>query len=254
MLTTIVSMIATIVAAIYTAFILPLLQDYLKTRVTQYNKQREEEESNRKKINLTYLNPLRLWLEENYVRISEILVRFSEEGECKALLFIDSAEDVSSQDADWFNGKGCYLISSCYLTACLFFSIKQVRDNIPYLRLGKGSDTELLTLMFHISHAFLRHYGVFYVTQPSIGNDMLLREENRLVTYREFCQTLQNPEKRVWFDRLINFYIETGKGKNIDRIKSALKAIKDLSEFLDESIGQGTSIEERLRAEGIPVR
>ncbi len=171
-------MIATIVAAIYTAFILPLLLDYLKTRVAQYNKQREEEESNRKKINLTYLNPLRLLLEENYVRISEILFRFSEEGECKALLFIDNAEDVSSQDADWFNGKGCYLISSCYLTACLFFSIKQVRDNVPYLRLGKDSDTELLTHMFYISHAFLRHYGVFYVTQPSIGNDMFLREEN----------------------------------------------------------------------------
>lgn len=252
MLTGIVSIIVAALAAIYTAFILPSLQDYLKSRVARYNKQREEAEVNRNKINLTYLSPLRLWLEENYVRLSEILTRVSDEGgACKYLLYIETPREVSEQGADWFNGKGCYLISSCYITACLFFTIKQVRDNIPYLRLSKESDTELMTLLFRVSHAFLKDFGVFYVTQPSIGNDLYLRDQNRLMTYREFCELLQNPERRVWFDRLINFYLETGRGEKRDRIQAALDAIKNLSGFLDKHIGRGVSIQERLEAEGI---
>jgi hypothetical protein len=80
---------------------------------------------------------------------------------------------------------------------------------------------------------------------------MYLPEQNRLITYREFCEMLQNPEKRVWFDRLITFYIETGKGEKQARIQAVLNAIKELSRFLDKHIGQGVSIEERFRAENI---
>jgi hypothetical protein len=251
MLTGIATILLTVLVAIYTAFILPSLQDYLKVRIARYNRQREELEASQNKINLTYLNPLRLWLEETYVRLSEISHAVNQQGTVNSLLFIAVPKDISTQEAKWFNDEGCYLASTCYITACLFFAMKQVRDNIPYLRLSRESDTELMTLLFRVSHAFLQDFGVFYVTQPSIGNDLYLSSQNRLLTYREFCEMLQVPENRVWFDRLLFFYLETGRGEKPQRIKAALKAIHELSLFLDTHIGKGVAIEERLRAEGI---
>jgi hypothetical protein len=251
MLSGIATLLLTALAAIYTVLILPSLQDYLKARIARHNRQREELEASRNKINLTYLNPLRLWLEEAYVRLSEISHAVNQQGTVNSLLFITDPKDISSQEAEWFNGEGCYLASTCYITACLFFAVKQVRDNIPYLRLSRESDTELMTLLFRVSHAFLQEFGVFYVTQPSIGNDLYLPSQNRLLTYREFCEMLQVPENRIWFDRLILFYLETGRGEKTQRVQAALQAIQELSSFLDSHIGKGVAIEERLKAEGI---
>lgn len=251
MLLEIASIIVTVLAAIYTAFILPSLQDYLKSRIARYQKQKEEIEAHRHKINLTYLNPLRLWLEETYVRLSEISTTVTQHKTVPSLLFISEPQAISQQSAEWFNGEGCYLASTCYITACLFFAIKQVRDNIPYLRLSRENDTELMTLMFRVSHVFLSDLGVFYITQFSIGNDLYIPVQNRLMTYREFCEMLQDPKKRVWCDRLLNFYLETGRGEKIERIHLALNATQELSSFLDKHIGKGVAIEERLKAEGL---
>ncbi|MBE7383794.1 MAG: hypothetical protein F6J95_020555 [Leptolyngbya sp. SIO1E4] len=251
MLAGIASVLVTILAAIYTAFLLPSLQQYLSARAAQWVKQREEAEAKRAAINLTYLNPLRLWLEETYVRLQEIDGRLAQGDRCEALLFIDAPGEISAKDAVWFNEQGCYLTSACYLTACLFFAIKQVRENMPYLRLSRQGDTELMTLMFQVSHAFLRDFGVYYVTQPSLGNDIYLAAQQRLMTYREFCEMLQHPEQRVWCDRLILFYLEMGRGQRTANLQAALQAIRALSQFLDTHIGQGVSISERLKAEGL---
>ncbi|MEM9008824.1 MAG: hypothetical protein AAGE59_35610 [Cyanobacteria bacterium P01_F01_bin.86] len=251
MLTGIASVLGTVLVAIYTALLLPSLQQYLKARAAQWVKQREESEAKRDAINLTYLNPLRLWLEEAYVRLQDITTRLASGDRYEALLFIDTPADVSSQEAAWFNQQGCYLVSSCYITACLFFAIKHVRENIPYLRLARQNDTELMTLMFRVNHAFLQDLGIYYVTQPSIGNDVYLAAQQRLMTYREFCEMLQDPKRRIWCDRLILFYLEAGQGKRNANLQAALQAIRTLSQFLDTHIGQGVSIAERLQAEGI---
>ena len=71
------------------------------------------------------------------------------------------------------------------------------------------------------------------------------------MTYREFCQLLQDPEARVWFDRLLIFYIDTGKGKQLKRIENILRAIQDMSLFLDKLAGGGNSIKERLEIENV---
>ena len=253
MLAGIASVLVAVLVAIYTALLLPSLQQYLSARAAQWVKQREEADAKRDAINLTYLNPLRLWLEETYVRLQDISTRLAEGDRCEALLFVDTPSDVSSQEAAWFNQQGCYLVSSCYITACLFFAIKHVRENIPYLRLTRQSDTELMTLLFHINHAFLQDLGIYYVTQPSIGNDVYLAAQQRLMTYREFCEMLQKPEQRLWCDRLIQFYLEAGQGKRAANLEAARQAIRNLSQFLDAHIGQGVSISERLKAEDLPM-
>jgi len=239
------SAIVSAITALVTSALVVYFTHFLQSRA---EKKQEIETLNRK-----YLNPLRLYLEENHFRINEILNRVESGGGKCDMLTGTEANAVSLQKADWFNGAGCYLIASCYFTAGLFYQIQKVRDDFAYLRLGTQEDTRLLNMMFKVSHAFLQNIGIFYATQPSIGIDMYIPEQGRLRSYREFCQLLQDPEKRVWFDRLINFYIETGQGQNLARVKEALQTISELSQFLDKAVGGGASLQRRYESEGRPA-
>lgn len=231
-----------------TSLVVVLITHFLSTRRENQVKEKLEQE----KINLQYLNPLRLYLVENYFRLKEILRKVSEgNGKCEALLYVSDAREVSEKSSEWFNGEGCYLVSSSYLTGCLYYYIKKVRDDFPYLRLKGEDDTRLLSLMLKLNIGFLKDLGVFYVTQSSIGDDLFSHTENRLLSYREYCLALQNPEQRVWFDRLLNFYILTGRGVHLDRVNEILAAIEALSGFLDRTVGGSRSIKEKLEAEGI---
>jgi len=253
MLAGIASVLVTVLAGIYTALLLPALQHYLNARAAQYARQREEAKAQQHAVNLTYLNPLRLWLEETYIRLRDIASRL-EQGHCDVLLTVHAPAEVSAQEARWFNEEGCYLISSCYVTACLFFTIKQLRDNVPYLRLSRQGDTELMTHTFAVSQAFLQDLGIYYVIQPSIGTDVYLASQQRLMTYREFCQLLQCPERRVWCDRLLQFYLDVGQQQRAANVAAVLRAIRHLSCLLDQHIGQGSAIAERLQAEDVEDR
>jgi hypothetical protein len=224
----------------------------LEHQISREVQRQAEEEQERKRINLKYLQPLRLYVVENHYRIGEILSRIKEHGgSLEYLHYVDEAKAVSEKDDQWFNGAGCYLISTCYFTACLFYHIKTVKDDFAYLRLGEGNDTELSDLMFSVIKAFLQDLGIYYATQPSIGNDMYLPNEERLLSYREFSQMLQIPKSRVWFDRLIDFYITAGKGNKLERLRNAVNALENLATFLDKAVGGGKSIEKRQIAEGI---
>ncbi len=203
-------------------------------------------------INSRHLNPLRLYSEETYFRLLEISDHVRQnEGCCNILLTIDNAKNVSEKDSDWFNSEGCYLISSCYFTACLFGAIKNVREDMPYLKLRSGDDTTLLNQMFAVSRAFLKDMGVFYAVQHAIGSQMWQYDSSQFLSYREFCEILMNCDHRPWFDRLIQFFLETGKGKRKENIENALKALRQLGRFVDNAAGGGDSIGSRLKSEGV---
>lgn len=248
----IVAIIAAIVAllsaaiAVYGQIRTARLEDVL----TQQRESAQREAQERQRVNLTYLNPLRLYVEEVYTRLSQIHQCINQnDGTCAALLYVDDARMVSTRDAEWFTSEGCYLISTCYLTGCLFYHFKKLRADVAYLRLGAGDDTQLLNLIFKVQRAFLQDLGIFYVLQPGIGTDIYLAEKSRLMSYREFSQHLQDPAQRVWFDRLITFYLETGQGQKPHRVEQALSALHDLSVFLDHAVGGGASLQVREEAE-----
>ena len=252
MVETVFSVIIKGIILVYSALLFPLIQKYLETQTTQYQQQKQKEKETIEQINLKYLSPLRLYLVESFIRLYEIDRKITESKEHKALSFIETPEEISNKKISWMIGEGCYLISSCYLIACLFFTIKQVRDAVPYLKIGKNEDTELLKLMEQINIYFGGlEGGVFYVIQFSLANDIYLSDKQRLMTYREFCEILQEVNKREWWDGLIIFFIRAGKGENIERLKLAKDAIYSLSEFLDKHIGKGNSIDSRLKAEGL---
>ena len=80
------------------------------------------------------------------------------------------------------------------------------------------------------------------VNQISTGEDMWLRTENRLLTYREFCDMLRDPEARVWLDRILMSYLETGRGERNDRANNVISSIQELVTFLDHCVGGGGAI------------
>lgn len=205
-------------------------------------------------INSEYLNPLRLYAEETFFRLYEIEERFAQ-GQKENLLFLakmQTPQQLSSQNDDWFNGEGCYFVSTCYFTACLFACINKVRADMPYLKLGKTGDTELLSRMFAVSRSFLQELGIFYAIQHSIGSELYLVKENRLLTYREFCKLLENSENRVWFDRLLAFYVDINRGERMPMVAQSMGAIYNLSKFCDQVVQGNSSIDARLRLETKP--
>lgn len=234
--------IVTAVISAITSLVVALTTQYFNEKT----KQQVEKQKERDRINLTYLNPLRLHLEENYIRLTRILERLAEEkGACAMLTPINRAPEIP-EDETWFNGDGYYLISSCYMLACLFFCIQEVKAKIPYLQLDKKDDTELLNLMNKVSLAFARKGNIYYVVQSSIGHDVYLKDTARLMSYREFCQSLQEPQQQIWFSALIDFYIGAGRGEKSEKIHQAIVAIRELINFLDKHLGGKRPIEARV--------
>jgi hypothetical protein len=242
-----VSAVATALISALTAVAVVLVSFFLASREDR----KKAAQAERRELNARYLNPLRLHLAETRFRLAEILLRTGESGQCEDLLTIDAPADLADCEPGWFTGWGAYLASSAYLTACLFAWLKKTRDSTPYLRLGSDDDTRLSVLMLRVSHSFLRDQGIYYVLQPSIGQDMILADEDRLISYREFCELLLTPARRVWLDRLIAYYLETGRGMKLDRVADAIAAMEALSAFLDDVAGGGESVKSRLAAEGI---
>ena len=223
----------------------------LSLLVGDRQQRRREARTQRQDLNSRYLNPLRLHLVENYYRLTDVLQAADlADGVYEPMLTIEQPEQISGKDAAWFNGTGCALASAVYLSACLFAQLKKVRDDFPYLRLSSADDTRLAALLLRVQRGYLLNLGVFYVTQPSIGESMWAEGGNRLLTYREFCERLQDPSWRVWLDRLIQFHLDIARGTSRDRSDKLLTAIRQLSDFLDDCVGGGNSIRGRQEAEG----
>ena len=218
----------------------------LSFQFTSRQQRRSAGQNERKEINARYLNPLRFQVADNHVRLWQILNRPAIRERVRV---ISGPEEVSAKDWAWFNGLGNYLLSSAYLMACMFAGLQKVREDIPSLRLSGTDDTKLVELILEVQIALLRQQGAQYVIQTSIGQDMWLRAEARLRTYREFCELLRDPDSRIWFDRIFTFFLETGRGKKTDRALNAISAMENLVGFLDQCVGGGSAIASRWNAE-----
>jgi hypothetical protein len=169
------------------------------------------------------------------------------------MLVVNKPEEISFKDSVWFNGPGNYLASSAYMMACMFAYLQKVREDIPYLRLSSADDTTLVELILKLQITLVKQEGVQYPIQTSTGQDMWSQAESRLRTYREFCELLCAAESRVWLDRILKFYLETGRGQKRDRAIKAISAMQELADFLDKCAGGGRAIASRWAAEGISL-
>lgn len=204
---------------------------------------------------MRYLNPLRFYVAENLVRFYWIHKELRKHHRRDDLRKVLRAEEVSSKPREWFNWEGYYLATTCYFTARLFSCLADVRREIPYFKLRRGRDTDLLARIRSVNVAFAKvaeDFGIPYVTQDSIGADV--SDGQRKLSYHEFCELLMAPERRVWCDRLIYFYLELGDGGHEEQQAKVCKSLYALSQFLDDAVRGGESLKAIVGSEQISWR
>jgi hypothetical protein len=233
-----------------TAVLVTVVTYFLSTRQVERARRAEELKDRNEELkdrNLKYLHPLRLRVAENHRRLREISERLSAENTCPDLLFSSDAEGLRSQPIEMLNRHGAYLITTCYLTASLFFASNRIRRDLPFLSLKNEDDTKLLALLRSISFAYSGEAGIYFVTQDSIGAEMEFN--GKLISYRQFCERLKDDRLGFWFDRLINFYIAVGRNERSQQINNCLAAMKSLLEFVESAMDGGSYIEAIERSE-----
>ncbi|MDQ2706303.1 MAG: hypothetical protein M3Z25_01075 [Actinomycetota bacterium] len=231
-MTTVLPAIIAAVTAMIVAWLTSALTARRESRVRTLDEARERSRR--------YLSPLRMSLAENLHRLTEVRSQATADARVPALKPIDTPKDILKKSLDWFNGEGAYLASSSYYAACMFSNIGRLRGEIPYLRLSTEDDTVLLAKLRQVSLGYLRNLGVFFATQDSIGE--LMREEDRVLPYSEYCSLLLDGEKSVWFHRLIQYYLDIAEGQHLERVDEAIIAMEELLKYLDRAAGAGSSI------------
>lgn len=209
---------------------------------------RDSERVQRETRTMAYLNPLRWHTAEVHHRLSLYATSVERHGCYPPAQVLAEPREMEGKGAVWFAGKGVVLGSSVWMTACLFAQMTRTRHDLPFLRLAGNDDTRLPGLLQKV-HAAFAACEIYYATQSSIGTDALLEPEGRLRSYREFCDLLAEPERRVWADPVIWFLIAVAHGERRPALQRALDALSELSAFLDDSLAGGASLRARHGAE-----
>ncbi|MFJ7203273.1 hypothetical protein ACIQWR_07040 [Streptomyces sp. NPDC098789] len=216
--------------------------------LTSRQQWRDGKRTQRETHNLSYLNPLRWHTAEAHHRLSLYATSVDQHGSYRPAQVLNEPQELDSKDAAWFAGMGVALVSSIWMTSCLFAQMNRTRRDIPFLRLPGKDDTRLAALILKVHVAFAA-CDVYYATQSSIGNDVAVEPEGRLRSYREFCELLSQPDRRVWADSLVWFHLAIANGERRPSLQRALDALQELSVFLDDSLVGGASLRARWDAE-----
>lgn len=237
------TLLSVVVSAI-TAVAAAAVTYVLSARREQVMERRREAD----RVTRSYLQPLRLALVEVYNRLLQVQTRVAE-GNVESLQVVGCPEDLEGKDNHWFVWQGAYLISSCYLVSSLLYEATRTRDELSYLRLAKQEDTRLVTLLHGLAVVLAGPGGIIYALQLSIGRDLYMKDEERLLTYREYCALLRVPDRRIWHDRLLALMLGFGRGEETGRVQALLDVMRDLSRFLDSVVAGGDSLAERVRVD-----
>lgn len=233
------------VIAASTSIIVVILSQVL---VSYREKKREQEDEINRMIK-KYINPVRFILTENYFRIGKIIAETKNNNDRNdAILEATDKVKIKNKSTEWFLGDGCYLISSCYLLACLFAYVENIREDIPFLKLTGKKDTEIMKMINKLTAGFSKDLNIFYVIQMNIGKEVYLKGEQRILTYREFCDLINKEENLIWFDSLIKYFIRIANGE-YHVTEYILMDIKEMTRYLDEMVSGGDSIEQKMEAE-----
>ncbi|MFD5723126.1 hypothetical protein [Streptomyces sp. NPDC127036] len=216
--------------------------------VSGRQQRRDSERVQRETRTMAYLNPLRWHTAEVHHRLSLYATSVDRDGCYPPAQVLADPREMEGKGADWFAGKGVVLGSSVWMTACLFAQMTRTRHDLPFLRLAGNDDTRLPGLLQKV-HAAFAACEIYYATQSSIGTDALLEPEGRLRSYREFCDLLAEPDRRVWADPVTWFLIAVAHGERRPALQRVLDALSELSAFLDDSLAGGASLRARHGAE-----
>lgn len=235
-----VNLLIAIISASTSIIVVVLSQALISLRDNRISRKAEI-----RNIQKEHINPLRFFLGECYLRIEQILDAFEEENSKKPIeniLIIQDPFELTSKDSSWFAGRGCYLISSCYYTACLFAYMERIRNKTPFLKLSDENDTRLIQMLVKVSNNFGEDLNIFYTIQMNIGREMYSEEEHNVITYRRFCELLMDENNIIWYESLVRFFLKMARNECRNK-DSLVKHMKELADFLDEIVSGSSYIE-----------
>ena len=196
-----------------------------------------EKESEKSKIRIKYLNPLRINAQDLYERMSEISKQLENPEKINILEYNFGKikeNDINNKEsfASWCNGDGYYYVSTLYITNVYFSSASKIRFELPFIQLSPDDDQALLTYLQKVRKAFGGEYGIWEIIQDSLG-DYIKEQDGSIMNYKEFCQELIDKNKYIWFLNLIDFYrdIKDKKNHEVEKVKTELS---NLINFLEK--------------------
>ncbi len=145
-----------------------------------YKEKNRLQESEMGRLLKEYLNPVRFILAENYYRINKIVNETKKNGNNYAILVVDEKVEQLNKTTEWFVGDGCYLMTSCYLLI-----MEKIRNDIPFLKLTKHKDTELIKIINKLTAGFSKNLNIYYGIQMNIGKEFYIREEQRIYRIKQ---------------------------------------------------------------------
>jgi hypothetical protein len=230
------SMIAIAVSSIFSIVIAYLTATFkTRTELQQEKAKRELDITQQQKYN--YFLPFKYLADEFCSRLRHITARLSEQGEKHDNMVRRFQLNIDKKDHNWFYNDvvgphgGYYFISTIYLNLMLFYWIKQIQDNYPYIPL-KITDKNLHELKEHNKiaeeqnyvsampseceiHNFIKNIktllgganGIPYGLHDSFGDFMFDYSKGTRINYDDFCKSLIDKSSRTKFTPVIKFWL-----------------------------------------------
>ncbi len=188
-----------------------------------------------------YLLPFKYCADEFQRRLIHINERLSEESKKHDEMVIRFNQDIDkSHDIEWYfnddiGPKGGYFITSTIYTNCmLFYWMKRIQWEHPYISLLVDESTDDIIRKYEIDRKSINYLsslnkecsiynfiknikiaiaganGIPYGLHDSIGDFMFNHHENRIINYEEFCMNLIDDKNRIKFLPVLKFWKNLG--------------------------------------------
>lgn len=255
------TIIAVVVSSIF-SLVIAFLTATLRTRAELQQEKTKRELDITQQQKYSYFLPFKYLADEFGSRLRHITNRLSEQGEKHDNMIMRFQLDIDKKDHNWFYSDavgpdgGYYFISTLYLNSMLFYWIKQIQDNYPYIPL-KIADSNLRKLEEHnkiakeqnyistISsdceiHNFIKNIKMFiggengipYGLHDSFGDFMFDYSKGTRINYDDFCKALMDKSSRIKFEPIIRFWLNI-IDKNGQPNKARMTKLLNLTNLLD---------------------
>ncbi|HRP97395.1 MAG TPA: hypothetical protein PL143_14195 [Rhodocyclaceae bacterium] len=198
----------------------------------KFRKERQvERDKEKENLRLKFLNPLLVASEDLLDRLMDIKRRRDDPGKSGEMqrwfrAVADKRAHDSRARASWANDEGYFAVSTLYITAVYFYYAGRIRRDFPFVELGSGGETALLSHLSDVRIAIGGKFGIWEALQDSLGAYMET-QGGGVKNYRQMCELLIADAEAVWFGRLMDFYrdIHLKLDDQLDNVEHALKAL-----------------------------
>jgi len=231
--------IMVVIISSVTAILTTLISFYIKNKHT-------ESEVNKKVIN-EYLDPLLIITNDFRAKLKDLIKRVNKNDTILKDTFKQLSDNFTGSSSSiyyelwkndnefikWTNQMGHYSMSLLYVTALYFSRAYYIRTKLPFLKLKKSTDKELLNRIDFVRISMGGEFGIWSEIQDSVGIFIKKEKENEFMNYWEFCYEIFVNKKYYFFYKVIDFY-ECFDKKTEKQKEDMIDSLELLSSYLDE--------------------